>query len=342
MDLVVSGPNYGRNTTSLFSLSSGTIGGAMEAAVCKKRAIALSYAFFSRNHDPDIIAGASRMSVKLVEHLMRQWDDGVDLYSVNVPLIQGIESKKVLYTYALQNYWQSGSSFTEIEAKDEEFDDPEEKEMAIREQEGRNDGEESGGKKRGHKHRHFTWTPKFSDVYQSVETSEPGNDGWAVKEGLVRYAAILLTSDISKLTVDVQCHSVEGQFHACPGFARRVEAVSKWTQNLVSTAQMSVGFPPVEFQPSSPCTPHLFHSSSLSSHPSRPKVSIMASTSSSLLPPSRPASKSGPMSCRFSGSFGLLILRWFCKGFDLDFTFSFWLFCKVKRERLVISTTIAA
>ncbi|KAL8862030.1 MAG: hypothetical protein Q9178_001485 [Gyalolechia marmorata] len=185
VDLVVSGPNYGRNTTSLFSLSSGTIGGALEAAVCKKRAIALSYAFFSRNHDPDIIAGASRMSVKLVEHLMRHWDDGVDLYSVNVPVIQGIEGKKVLYTYALQNYWQSGSSFTEIEAKDEEVEDPEEKEMTIREQEGRNDGEESGGKKRGHKHRHFTWTPKFSDVYQSVETSEPGNDGWAVKEGLV-------------------------------------------------------------------------------------------------------------------------------------------------------------
>ncbi|KAL8756498.1 MAG: hypothetical protein Q9199_002904 [Rusavskia elegans] len=185
VDLVVSGPNYGRNTTSLFSLSSGTIGGAMEAAVCRKRAIALSYAFFSRNHDPEIIAGASRMSVKLVEHLMSHWDNGVDLYSVNVPLIEAIEGKKVLYTYALQNYWASGSSFTEIEAKDEGDEDPEEKEMEIREQEGENEGEESVEKKRGHKHRHFTWTPKFSDVYQSVETSEPGNDGWAVKEGLV-------------------------------------------------------------------------------------------------------------------------------------------------------------
>ncbi|KAL8846974.1 MAG: hypothetical protein Q9221_007968 [Calogaya cf. arnoldii] len=185
VDLVISGPNYGRNTTSLFSLSSGTIGGAMEAAVCRKRAIALSYAFFSRNHDPEIIAGASRTSVKLVEHLAGHWDDGVDLYSVNVPLIEGIEGKKVLYTYALQNYWASGSSFTEIEAKDEGNEDPEEREMEIRMQEGDNEGEDSEEKKRGHKHRHFTWTPKFSDVYQSVEKSEPGNDGWAVKEGLV-------------------------------------------------------------------------------------------------------------------------------------------------------------
>ncbi|KAI4221357.1 MAG: hypothetical protein L6R36_006963 [Xanthoria steineri] len=186
VDLVVSGPNYGRNTTSLFSLSSGTIGGALEAAVCRKRAIALSYAFFSRNHDPDIIAAASRMSVKLLEHLMNDWDDGVDLYSVNVPLIEGIEGKKVMYTYALQNYWASGSSFTEIEADHGEDEDPEAKEMVIREQQGANQGEESSAKKRGHQHRHFTWTPNFSDVYRSVETSEPGNDGWAVKEGLVR------------------------------------------------------------------------------------------------------------------------------------------------------------
>ncbi|KAL8967898.1 MAG: hypothetical protein Q9197_005170, partial [Variospora fuerteventurae] len=198
VDLVVSGPNYGRNTTSLFSLSSGTIGGAMEAAVCRTRAIALSYAFFSRDHDPKIIAGASRMSVKLIEHLMARWDEGVDLYSVNVPLVQGVEGKKVMYTYALQNYWKSGSSFTEVDAADadddtEEEKDPEEMEMEIREREeagGRQGGggeeEGEGGKRRTrHKHRHFKWTPHFADVYHSVETSEPGNDGWAVKEGLV-------------------------------------------------------------------------------------------------------------------------------------------------------------
>ncbi|KAH0395526.1 sure-like protein, partial [Aureobasidium melanogenum] len=34
IDLVVSGPNYGRNTTAIFALSSGTLGAALEAAVC--------------------------------------------------------------------------------------------------------------------------------------------------------------------------------------------------------------------------------------------------------------------------------------------------------------------
>ncbi|EEY22036.1 TTL domain-containing protein [Verticillium alfalfae VaMs.102] len=69
VDLVVSGPNYGRNTTAVFALSSGTLGGAMEGAICGKKAIALSYAFFSRNHDPVIIGGAARHGVRVIEKL---------------------------------------------------------------------------------------------------------------------------------------------------------------------------------------------------------------------------------------------------------------------------------
>lgn len=136
------------------------------------------------------------MSVKLIEHLMNNWDEGVDLYSVNVPLIEGVESKRVMYTYALQNYWKSGSSFTEIEASGEEGEDAEEKEAEIREQEAQREGGETRERKTRHKHRHFKWTPNFADVYHSVETSEPGNDGWAVKEGLVRYGRYIFRGQL--------------------------------------------------------------------------------------------------------------------------------------------------
>ena len=40
VDLVISGPNHGRNATAIFNLCSGTVGGAMEAALCRKKAIA--------------------------------------------------------------------------------------------------------------------------------------------------------------------------------------------------------------------------------------------------------------------------------------------------------------
>ncbi|KAM3073114.1 hypothetical protein ACMFMG_008834 [Clarireedia jacksonii] len=182
IDLVVSGPNYGRNSTAVFSLSSGTVGGAMEAAVCRRRAIALSYAFFSRNHDPEIIGGASRISVRLIEYLMGNWGEGVDLYSVNVPLVEGVEERKVLWTDLLQNYWGEGSCFEEVDGGGAEGADEEEEK--IREKEGTGAEEKGEGEKKvGHTHKHFKWAPRFSDVYKSVEEAPPGNDGWAVKEG---------------------------------------------------------------------------------------------------------------------------------------------------------------
>lgn len=184
VDLVLSGPNYGRNTTACFSLSSGTLGGALEAAVCKRKAVALSYAFNSRIHDPVIIAAASRLSVKLVEYLFANWDADTDLYTVNVPLVEGVEDNKVLWTDILQNYWGSSSCFEAVD--DEEVDDAAEEEQWIREGEVDKTAERRPVTR--HVHKHFKWAPRFTDVFKSVEDSEPGNDGWAVKEGFTRYA----------------------------------------------------------------------------------------------------------------------------------------------------------
>ncbi|KAL2266093.1 hypothetical protein VTJ83DRAFT_5445 [Remersonia thermophila] len=187
VDLVVSGPNYGRNTTAVFALSSGTLGGALEAAVCRHKAIALSYAFFSRNHDTAIIQKATRQSVRVIEALVRDWpaDGSVDLYSVNVPLLEGLEEGKVLFTPMLQNYWGPGSCFTEVAGSVDGEDEDEER---IREEEGyaeELEGEEGDANRHlaCHTHKHFKWTPKFTDVYKSVDEAGPGNDGWAVKEG---------------------------------------------------------------------------------------------------------------------------------------------------------------
>ncbi|KAI1633492.1 survival protein sure-like phosphatase/nucleotidase [Biscogniauxia mediterranea] len=204
VDLVVSGPNYGRNTTAVFALSSGTLGGALEAAVCRKKSVALSYAFFTRNHDPSIIGAASRHSVRVIERLYAQWpsDNSVDLYSVNVPLVEGVETRKTLYTAMLQNYWgnaeDGGACFEEVEGS---VGDEDEEEERIREDEEATatpagEGDLSNGtakaaadKKKREKdnaylrHRHFKWAPRFADVYKSVEDAAPGNDGWAVKEG---------------------------------------------------------------------------------------------------------------------------------------------------------------
>lgn len=156
----------------------------MEAAVCRKKAIALSFAFYSRDHDPELIAGACRLSVKLVEHLYNHWDEDADLYSCNVPVVADVENHKVLYTHALQNYWTSGSSFQEIEATEDD-EDPQSREQEIRESE-ESQSASAQGKTTRHQHRHFKWAPKFSDIQKSIDESPPGNDGWAIHQGYTR------------------------------------------------------------------------------------------------------------------------------------------------------------
>jgi tubulin--tyrosine ligase len=198
IDLVISGPNYGRNSTAIFSLSSGTIGGAMEAAVCGMKSIALSYAFFDRNHDAKIIEGASELSAKLIQHLWDNWDANTHLYTVNVPLVENVGEKKILWTNMLQNKWSSGSCFQVVEVPSEADETSSNVEAQIRKQEEKlgkkelksnNGGTDSGTDTptgQGHTrytHKHFKWAPSFKDVYESVEASEPGNDGWAVAQG---------------------------------------------------------------------------------------------------------------------------------------------------------------
>ncbi|GAB7350645.1 hypothetical protein MBLNU459_g1208t1 [Dothideomycetes sp. NU459] len=194
VDLVVSGPNYGRNTTAVFALSSGTLGAALEACVCGYRAIALSFAFFDRLNDPAVVAQSCRQSVKVVEWLAKngQWDAG-RIFTVNVPVKDGVEKQPTVWTKMLQNEWSSGSCFEEMASG---VSDPATEEAKLRRQESR-DGEsgrtESGsgtGEESLFKSRHFKWAPKFKDVYDSVEKAGPGSDGWAVKEGQTSITAL--------------------------------------------------------------------------------------------------------------------------------------------------------
>ena len=154
----------------------------MEAAVCQKKAIALSFAFWSRDHDPELIAGACRHSVRLIDHLYKNWGSDVDLYSMNVPVVADVENHKTVITHALRNYWTSGSSFEEVEATEDD-EDPQ-----VREQEIRESGECVGSdeKPTRQRHRHFKWSPKFGDIQKSIDASEPGNDGWAIAQRYTR------------------------------------------------------------------------------------------------------------------------------------------------------------
>ncbi|GEQ71685.1 hypothetical protein JCM33374_g5371 [Metschnikowia sp. JCM 33374] len=111
VDLVISGPNFGKNSGDLYILASGTVGAAMEAATHGTKSIALSYEFRSLEHNFDILKEASKISVQLVEHLYHELkkSEHIDLFSVNVPLIPSLElgKSKIKYAPILSNKWAS-------------------------------------------------------------------------------------------------------------------------------------------------------------------------------------------------------------------------------------------
>ena len=152
----------------------------MEAATFRYRAIALSFAFWSRAHDQKIIGPACDHAVRIVEHLASNWGGDIDLYSVNVPLVKDVDKAKVYLTPILDNKWRSGSSFEEVSTRALE-EDPENKEKAIREDETVPTLTKGTDQKRT-----FQWKPTFADVQASIEESEEGNDGWAITRGCSR------------------------------------------------------------------------------------------------------------------------------------------------------------
>lgn len=111
------------------------------------------------------------LSAKIVDKLMDEWSgDGAgkdaDLYSINVPLVDGVGKKDVRWTWMLGNTWRGGRGlYAQIEG-----------------------GDESGLKKQGAGEAEnaptFKWSPSFGNIWKTVEDSEDGNDGKAIMEGV--------------------------------------------------------------------------------------------------------------------------------------------------------------
>ncbi|KAI0067690.1 sure-like protein [Artomyces pyxidatus] len=116
IDLLLSGPNLGRNTSSAFALSSGTIGAALSSSLSKVRSIALSYGIVihSGPTPASFSEPAHALSSRIVKHLWDNWgkDEGglrsgeVDLYNVNIPMTNGLLSEEglpILWTRIWRN-----------------------------------------------------------------------------------------------------------------------------------------------------------------------------------------------------------------------------------------------
>ncbi|QKX53506.1 uncharacterized protein TRUGW13939_00585 [Talaromyces rugulosus] len=179
IDLVVSGPNHGRNASTIFNLSSGTVGGALEAVTCAKRGIALS--FGSKDEQPkEVIRAAAKLSTRLIEYLYRNWDGKVELYNVNVPMRADVETRPVRYTTALPIVWTKGSLYAESKSKSNG--------SAVSSHE---TTEEKSLLSSPPRERHFQWSAELSDIKQSLREGPEGTDARTVLDGFTSVTPLL-------------------------------------------------------------------------------------------------------------------------------------------------------
>ncbi|PGH17934.1 5'/3'-nucleotidase SurE [Helicocarpus griseus UAMH5409] len=187
VDLVVSGPNHGRNASTIYTLASGTVGGALEAVTCGKKSIALSFA--SKEKQPvEIIQAAARLSVKLIEHIASHWPaEGVELYNINVPMRLDVEDRPIVYTRTLPNTWSKCSLYGEVDARTIE---PDNNDVGDKDRHEGSAPTERGGQQEP-RTRHFKWAPELSDIQRSVECSQVGTDAYTVMNGCISVTPLM-------------------------------------------------------------------------------------------------------------------------------------------------------
>jgi len=197
IDLVISGPNLGRNTSSALALSSGTIGAALSSSLSKTRSIAISYATVLHPTPTTFFDPAHILGGRIISHLWHNWgeDQGglrgeADLYSVNIPLIEGLlddQGLEICWTRMWRNSYgrlfqavstpESGVSKCTVNAAG-----PDSLSTDLTSVESSSCGptsDESGDLV-------FKWSPDMNSlITPSLSTLPPGSDGWAIHKGWV-------------------------------------------------------------------------------------------------------------------------------------------------------------
>ncbi|PWN45885.1 sure-like protein [Ceraceosorus guamensis] len=116
-DLVISGPNFGRNTGTAFALASGTVGAALAGALAGVRSISLSYGHFTnlppalekarqsnvggldaKEESRSVSKLAHHAACRIVERLSSTWEPNVGVYAVNLPLGWTLREPTAVYT----------------------------------------------------------------------------------------------------------------------------------------------------------------------------------------------------------------------------------------------------
>ncbi|SPQ93388.1 unnamed protein product (mitochondrion) [Plasmodiophora brassicae] len=124
-DLVISGPNFGQNCGTSYMLSSGTVGGAMEAAMLGLRSVAASIAYAEVHADWSTQLGDIQVSCQAlmatIAKVWRSWPDGIPqlAFNIGVKLGSSADAQAKLCTALSESY---GPLYRRIDSTTYSFD----------------------------------------------------------------------------------------------------------------------------------------------------------------------------------------------------------------------------
>lgn len=188
-----------------FALSSGTIGAALSSSLSKVRSIALSYGTVLHPVPVTFYEPAHRLAARITGHLWDNWgeDEGglrageVDLYNVNIPMVDGLLSDPglpICWTHIWRNSY--GRLFKAYKDRDPEAkktiscagpdspsEDPQGTRAGVLDQQAT--AKDVGGLV-------FKFAPDMTDLIKPPSVPI-GTDGWAVEKGWVSVTPLRAT-----------------------------------------------------------------------------------------------------------------------------------------------------
>ena len=202
----ISGPNYGRNTSckpdrsepfliiswkiiAAFSLSSGTIGAALSSSLSKIRSVAISYGDMVPPTPKAYFDPAHNQGCRIIHHLWNNWGEDecglrngeVDLYSVNIPLIEqilSVDGLKVCWTKLWRNSY--GQLFKNVSGSIGHLT------VAVGPDPLTGQTQVSGPEETVIGSLLFKWSPKMEGLISPLLDSLPvGSDTWALHKGFI-------------------------------------------------------------------------------------------------------------------------------------------------------------
>ncbi|KAF9778186.1 sure-like protein [Thelephora terrestris] len=175
IDLVISGPNFGRNASSALTLSSGTLGAAFSSSLSGVRSIALSYGNMTEHIPTTFHKPAFELSSRIIQRLIENWSphDNRVLYGINIPMVE-----RLLHEDGMRVYWTSvwksnyRRMFTEVpQVADNSSRTPD---VIVPREGGGNPEDALEGKDLA-----FRFNPDYSELLSKSAPPE-GTDSWAL------------------------------------------------------------------------------------------------------------------------------------------------------------------